>query len=278
MRLLKVETNGQITLTRDLVAANAIPPYAILSHTWGSDIDEVTFEDLSSGGPNIKDKAGYQKILFCSKQAKQDNLNYFWIDTCCINKTNQNELTQAINSMFRWYRNASRCYVYLSDLSINDADQSTLKNCRWLTRGWTLQELLAPVTLEFYSKEGVKVGDKTSLEAQIHDITGVAVSALRGTPLSEFSFNDRLEWAHGRETTIEEDRIYCLLGIFGIFMPLIYGEGVEYAMSRLRDEFAIRKGEQLCHPGFSEVLTKHELHFMGQSWYLSRHSNVDAQF
>ena len=115
MRLVRRSNSGEFSLTEDFVSKDTIPPYAMLSHTWGADAEEVTFEDLTNG--TGKDKPGYKKILFCGEQARQDNLQHFWVDTCCINKADFTELSEAINSMFRWYRNATRCYVYLSDVS-----------------------------------------------------------------------------------------------------------------------------------------------------------------
>ena len=230
MRLLELKTNGEFSLTKYLI--NNIPPYAILSHTWGDDDEEVTFKDLVEG--TGKSKAGYRKIQFCGEQAASDGLQYFWVDTCCIDKSNSAELSEAINSMFRWYRDAAKCYVYLSDVSINDYDQndqfsqsweSAFRESRWFTRGWTLQELIAPASVEFFSREGKRLGDKKSLERQIHEITGIAVQALQGSPLSDFSVAERMSWAEKRETKRKEDKAYSLLGIFDIHMPLIYGEG-----------------------------------------------------
>jgi hypothetical protein len=114
MRLLKFEGHDKVSVTEDL--DNKFPPYAILSHTWGRDEDEVTFNDLVL--QSYKSKQGYSKIQFCGNQAKRDDLEHFWVDTCCINKTDQNEYSKSINSMYRWYRNAERCYVYLSDVSV----------------------------------------------------------------------------------------------------------------------------------------------------------------
>jgi hypothetical protein len=244
MRLLLRSNSGEFSLTKDLVGDDKIPPYAILSHTWGTDTEEVTFEDLASG--TGKDKPGYKKIRFCGERARQDGLDYFWVDTCCINKPNYTELSQAINSMFRWYRNATRCYVYLSDISspafdTNDefnprAWESDFRKSRWFKRGWTLQELLAPSSVEFFSQEGNRLGDKRSLEQQIHEITGIANSALQGAHLSQFSVNERLSWTDRRQAKLEEDEVYSLLGIFDVSMPLIYGEGREKAFKRLREE------------------------------------------
>lgn len=243
MRLLQVDENGQFSLTRDNV--DNIPPYAILSHTWGGDDDEVTFQDLTQGLRETK--PGYRKLRFCGQQAARDGLQYFWVDTCCINKSNNTELSEAINSMFRWYSRAAKCYVYLSDVSTNGHDQTgvssppwepAFRSSRWFTRGWTLQELLGPPSVEFFCSSGNRLGDKMSLKRQIHDITGIAAPALEGTPLSEFSVEERMSWAKSRQTKREEDRAYSLLGIFEIYMPLIYGEGSESAFRRLYDEIS----------------------------------------
>ncbi|KAL1844650.1 hypothetical protein VTK73DRAFT_2097 [Phialemonium thermophilum] len=152
MRLLE-HRDGQFQLNI-YNRVSDLPPYAILSHTWGPDTEEVSFRDLVEHTGTHK--AGYRKLTFCAEQAKRDGLRYFWVDTCCIDKTNSTELATAINSMFRWYRDAARCYVYLSDLSIAGApcDQgsappwkSAFRKHRWFTRGWTLQELLAPASV-----------------------------------------------------------------------------------------------------------------------------------
>lgn len=242
MRLLDCG-DGRFKLTKDLV--HDIPRYAILSHTWGPDTEEVTFRDLVDG--TGEDKIGYEKIRFCAEQAKRDGLQYFWVDTCCIDKSNNNELSTAINSMFRWYRNAARCYVYLSDISTTSCEnsrqsglawESAFRAHRWFTRGWTLQELLAPASVEFFTQDGRRLGDKRSLEQQIHEITGITVPALRESDLSQFDVEERFRWAETRQTTREEDWAYCLLGIFGIFMPIIYGEGKAHAVRRLKKEIA----------------------------------------
>jgi hypothetical protein len=242
MRLLKLENHGEFSLTKDLI--NNIPPYAILSHTWGDDDQEVTFKDLAEDSG--KTKAGYRKIQFCGQQAACDGLQYFWVDTCCIDKSNNSELSEAINSMFRWYRNAAKCYVYLSDVSTNNHNpinqsfqwtwEPAFRKSRWFTRGWTLQELTAPPWVEFFSSEGKRLGDKKSLERQVHEITGIAVRALQGSDLSEFSVTERMSWAENRETKREEDKAYSLLGMFDIYLPLIYGEGMKNAFIRLREE------------------------------------------
>ncbi|KAH9203588.1 heterokaryon incompatibility protein-domain-containing protein [Leptodontidium sp. 2 PMI_412] len=245
MRLLERDSNGEFSLTKDLV--NNLPAYAILSHTWGEDDQEVTFQDLTvrSG----KSKAGYQKIQFCGEQADRDGLRYFWVDTCCIKKSDAAELQKSINSMFRWYKNAAKCYVYLSDVSIPDDKvkshskidfESAFRTAKWFTRGWTLQELLAPSSVEFFSTDYKRLGDKFSLERLIHEKTGIPVEALHGYDPTKFSVDERVSWVAKRETKHEEDMAYSLLGIFGVFLPLIYGEGRENAFSRLHEEICKR--------------------------------------
>ncbi|OCK73382.1 HET-domain-containing protein [Lepidopterella palustris CBS 459.81] len=242
MRLLRLGDDGEFSLTK--FVGNNIPRYAILSHTWGADNEEVTYKTLTDG--TGKSKAGYAKIQFCGNQAAKDGLQYFWVDTCCIDKSSSAELSEAINSMFRWYYDAAKCYVYLSDVSIGDSVGSDLSLQRtwkaafqrstWFTRGWTLQELVASTSIEFFSAEGNRLGDKISLLQDIHDITKISIQALQGRPLSQFSVDERMSWARQRKTKREEDAAYSLLGIFNIHMPLIYGEGREKALIRLRKE------------------------------------------
>jgi hypothetical protein len=242
MRLLKRLPNGDL----DLISFNDDdpPPYAILSHTWAEG-QEVTYKELVSGTGKVK--TGYDKIRFCVDRAAEDGLQYSWVDTCSIDRSTSDELSTAINSMFRWYQRASKCYVYLSDVQIPDEVidvqafritwAEAFRRSRWFTRGWTLQELLAPATVEFFSKEGKLLGSRISLEQEIFDITKVPLSAFQGQqPLSEFSVPERMSWAANRQTTYKEDKVYCLLGIFGVFLPLIYGEGEDHASQRLKGE------------------------------------------
>ena len=196
----------------------------------------MTFEDLEGG--HGRRKAGYQKIEFCGEQAARDNLEYFWVDTCCIKKSSDAELTSSLNSMFRWYRNASKCYVYLSDVSACMLDwAAALRRSRWFTRGWTLPELLAPESVEFFSKEGRLLGSKVSLKEYISNITRIPVHALLGN-LRMYSPQERISWINGRETEEEEDIVYCLLGICDVTMPIIYGEREEKAWRRLQQEIS----------------------------------------
>lgn len=141
--------------------------------------------------------------------------------------------------MFRWYREAARCYIYLSNVKVTELQHNAwhhnFTNSKWFTRGWTLQELLAPKSVDFFSSEGIKLGNKISLEGEIYRITGIAIDALRGRSLSDFSVSERMDWATKRTTTRKEDEAYSLLGIFDINIPLIYGER-ERALVRLREQ------------------------------------------
>jgi hypothetical protein len=197
-----------------------------------------------------KDKSGYEKICFCVNRAAEDGIEHCWVDTCCIDKSDAAELSSSINSMFRWYQGAAKCYVYLSDVQVpeevTDAQAfrisvEAFRRCRGFTRGWTLQELLAPATLDFFSKEGKWLGSRISLEQDIHEITKIPIEVLRGQRLGDFSIEERMSWAASRTTTLREDKVYCLLGIFSVFLPLIYGEGEEYAETRLREEIQRRQ-------------------------------------
>ncbi|KAI0401063.1 hypothetical protein F4802DRAFT_609620 [Xylaria palmicola] len=273
MRLLQRDDADIYRLTPDL-ASDDIPPYAILSHTWGR--DEVVFTDLAGTQANWQQKTGYDKIRFCVEQARLHGLRYVWIDTCCIDKSDSIELQTAINSMFRWYRDAKRCYVYLSDVttttaaSVNNSatpGATAFRDSRWFTRGWTLQELIAPAVVEFYSREGMLLGNKQSLESQLRDITGIPATALRGTPLSNFPIVEREAWVRNRHTKYEEDMAYSLLGIFDVHMPLIYGEGRQKAQRRLREEAQkLAKGSQ--HNDFSITFSLFDvpeiLHFVAR--------------
>jgi hypothetical protein len=139
--------------------------------------------------------------------------------------------------------------------------ESPFRKSRWFTRGWTLQELIAPESVVFFSSEGMRLGDRESLEQQIHEITGIAIEALHGTPLSHFSVDERMSWRAQRRTKRQEDEAYSLLGIFDIHMPLIYGEGKEKAFIRLQEEInklsmpkSIRPTSTPCDTGLSVLV------------------------
>jgi hypothetical protein len=247
MRLLRCNDAGDFSLTT--FEDREIPPYAIVSHIWGPKDEEVSMKDIFDGSGRAK--AGYEKLQFCGKQATQDGLHYFWIDTCCIDKSSSAELTEAINSMFAWYRNAARCYVYLDDVTalspVRGDWNRAFRQSRWFIQAWTLQELLAPASVEFFSSEGQRLGDKISLVHIIHEITGIHMEALKGQSMADFSVDERMSWARGRQTKWPEDMAYSLMGIFDVQMPIVYGEGQERALSRLRREIEWESSNALHH-------------------------------
>jgi len=232
MRLLERVGPCEFRLTRDLINNNH--PYAILSHTWGEDDAEVTLEDLLQG--TGKDKKGYEKIQLCGEQAARDGLRHFWVDTCCIDKTSSAELAEAINSMYRWYQRSTVCYVFLSDLPASASLPAALSRCRWFTRGWTLQELIAPKEVIFFDQEWKPRGSKRDLVELLSNTTGIGPGILRcEQELASIAVAQKMSWAAHRETTRIEDIAYCLLGIFDVNMPLLYGEE-EKAFRRLQEE------------------------------------------
>lgn len=197
-----------------------LPPYAILSHTWGD--EEVTFQEFG----NIefaKKKAGFDKIQHSCELASAKMLTYVWVDTCCIDKSSSAELLEAINSMFEWYKQSAVCFTYLSDLAVSalptlwrDEEQQLI--CRWFRRGWTLQELLAPATVEFYDGEWNFKGFKTnpSVMQQLIRMTGIRSRNVLedSNAIRDIAVAERMSWASKRETKRLEDIAYCLLGIF----------------------------------------------------------------
>ncbi|KAI0173072.1 HET-domain-containing protein [Hypoxylon sp. FL1284] len=257
-----------------------VPPYAVLSHTWGK--DEVTLGDMSNRD-KISERDGFRKIKDTCRVALEQGIRYAWVDTCCIDKTSSAELSEAINSMFAWYRQAAMCFVFLSDftsfsrdtladivtsfdareppeeqqevvykdpppltsqeIAIRDKVNKSLGSCRWFSRGWTLQELIAPKRVTFYDRDWKCFGSKTELASVLAWVTGIDSSVLKGKPLDEILVGRRMSWASTRTTTRVEDMAYCLLGIFDINMPLLYGEGKK-AFTRLQEEI-IRSSHDL---------------------------------
>jgi hypothetical protein len=217
-----------------------IPEYAILSHTWED--GEVTLHDFAK--PELAaQKKGFAKIERSCRLARETGIRYAWVDTCCIDKTSSAELTEAINSMFLWYQASKVCYTYLPDLAPEDPVDTAeptgqFARCRWFTRGWTLQELIAPSVVEFYDRDWNMRGTKAELSRVISKVTGIENRILRferslkGIPVAV-----RMSWAAKRQTTRVEDLSYCLLGIFDVNMPMLYGEG-QKAFIRLQEEIA----------------------------------------
>ncbi|KAK4182469.1 heterokaryon incompatibility protein-domain-containing protein [Podospora australis] len=241
-----------------------IPRYAILSHTWEE--EEVSFQQFTQLSRGEMEKLkGFSKINNTCRLALDSGIEWAWVDTCCIDKTSSAELTEAINSMFRWYSDAEVCYAWLSDLETGgktayaeskwkdnasketeeqaaeqgralDKEVKKYAHCRWFTRGWTLQELIAPARLGFYNRNWELQGEKSHMSAVLATITGISELVLLGEDsLASLSVAQRMSWAAKRETTRTEDMVYCLLGIFDVQLPLLYGEGSK-AFTRLQDE------------------------------------------
>ena len=215
-----------------------IPPYIILSHTWGD--DEVSYEDMTGHDPiyNSKKRKGFSKIEKSCALAKADGWAYIWIDTCCIDQKSSAELSEAINSMYQWYMDAVSCFAFLEDVSVlkaqSDVDGKSFSESRWFTRGWTLQELLAPEDVIFYDKDWIEIGTKNSLADQVGQATGIDIEYL--SEPARACVATKMSWISLRETTRPEDMAYCMLGLFGVNMPLLYGEGGLKAFKRLQYE------------------------------------------
>ena len=215
------------------------PPknYAILSHTWAE--EEVTLPDFIRSDFHAYRMKGSNKIHYACQQAKAKNIPYAWVDTCCIDKSSSAELSEAINSMFKWYQGAAICYVYLEDVDQITSSAEAFRKSRWFTRGWTLQELIAPGSIEFYGRHWSYLGTKNDLVQHIVSASGVFETVLLAPwSLYHVSVAARMSWACQRNTARGEDRAYSLLGIFDVHMPLIYGEGAENAFIRLQQEIA----------------------------------------
>ena len=188
----------------------------------------------------------FKKLIGCCWRAWRDGYTHVWIDTCYIDQKSSSELSESINSMYVLYANCDRCYAYLEDVgtasaSSSDsltatADNSDFRASVWFSRGWTLQELIAPRDVQFLDKTWSVIGSKTSLALTLTSITGIDYGALCGhTQPEEISVAERMSWASERQTTKVEDRAYSLFEIFNANMMTIYGEG-DKAFQRLQYE------------------------------------------
>ncbi|KAL8846614.1 MAG: hypothetical protein Q9221_008308 [Calogaya cf. arnoldii] len=237
IRLLNVES-----LTLQQFKNNECPPYVILSHRWPEDpSEEAVYEDMAQfhehrQSPQWKKARSTAKIVGACQKVLEDTsqaIRHIWIDTVCIRQENPMESSTAINSMYRLYSSAVECYVYLSDyLTLKD---HTLGQSDWFTRGWTLQELLAPHTVKFYDKDWRYLGERWDLKEHLSNLTGIDPEYLSSFARNA-SISARMSWMAGRKTTVPEDTAYCLLGLFDVNIPLLYGEGKERAFLRLQEE------------------------------------------
>ncbi|VUC22964.1 unnamed protein product [Clonostachys rosea] len=278
MRILKTH-EYKLLESKDI--PDPFPPYAILSHTWISPKEEITYQDFKTKKEDIDNgvykQMGWAKVKdYCDRAAK-DGWEWAWMDTCCIDKTNPADTQEAINAMFRWYQKAGICYARLDDVdaykSIDEAqltdverpedgdlDETTgfnsilnnkqahdaigrsLVKSKWFTRGWTLQELLAPHYLVFLDQRWHRIGTRESWSAEIKEACRIEpehLTTFKPTDFTTCSIAMRLSWASSRETTVEEDETYSLIGLFGISLPLIYGEGRWRAFNRLQRELIL---------------------------------------
>lgn len=241
MRLL----NARTLQFQELNDPRKIPKYAILSHTWTD--NEVIYSDLISSHQLACQRPEFAKVNFTAQQAIDDGLDYIWVDTCNIDKSSSAELSETINSMYMLYKKAEVCYAYLADVlepppagwtdnGQNDDDwTTTFSSARWFARGWTLQELIAPRNTVFYTSDWRIIGTKRELCQTIARNTGIPSIILLGVDFGQTLVAERMSWAAKRTTTRVEDQAYCLLGLFDINMPLLYGEG-ERAFFRLQQE------------------------------------------
>ena len=222
------------TLKLEEVRPSHTHRYAILSHTWGE--EEVSFSDLTSG--RYHHRKGCQKIEQACRVARAEGYGKIWIDTCCIDESSSTKLSEAINSMFTWYAAADICFAYLGDVGDSDvlkhgtSELVAFEKSRWFQRGWTLQELVAPTTVVFLQSDWTEIGTKFSLLRQTSSVTRIPESVLSPPAglhtvesARQCSVAQRMSWAADRQTEKIEDLAYCLMGLFEVNMPLLYGEG-----------------------------------------------------
>ncbi|KAF2832179.1 hypothetical protein CC86DRAFT_275747, partial [Ophiobolus disseminans] len=241
MRLLHVKNFTLHTYYED-----DAPPFAILSHTWLREDEEVSLASLlepsNSDSMSWRDLPGAQKIIYLCKQAADDGLEYAWMDTCCIDKTNSVELGEAINSMFRWYQQSKTCYAYLID--VDEELGKKMTQSRWWNRAWTLQELVAPTVVHFYDKHWRPLGSKANLTQLVSSRSGIDHETLKQPDTMYVkSIAHRMSWAAHREATRLEDQAYSLLGIFDVNLSMQYGEG-STAFMRLQEKIMNKTNDQ----------------------------------
>ncbi|KAK4897576.1 hypothetical protein LTR27_004720 [Elasticomyces elasticus] len=217
--------------------------YSILSHCWSQNKEdpEVSHQAFLSGKFD-RNGSGWRKIRRCCRLSKQRGFDWTWIDMCCVDKTSSAELSETTNSMFAWYRDAAECYVFMDDVETISVRQFSVS--RWWSRGWTLQELLAPTAVFFFNKDNVFLGTRDSLADLVSHASGIGHEFVtRKRTIYEASIAQRMSWASRRETTRREDEAYALLGIFDVNIPLLYGEG-ERAFLRLQEEIIRQSDDQ----------------------------------
>ncbi|GAB7343107.1 hypothetical protein MBLNU457_1185t1 [Dothideomycetes sp. NU457] len=281
-------------------------PFAALSHRWGSSEEELTFQEIETEvylrPISVKNKPGYKKLREAARTAKEENLEWIWVDTCCIDKKSSAELQESINSMWRIYSTAALCMVYMNDTTESFEDEHELppwqesskpisktsfEQSQWFTRGWTLQELLAPENIIFYSHDWQAFGTRSSLQDTISSITTIPKQCLdsdknrtREAQIRSYSAATIMSWAASRRTKRPEDRAYSLLGIFDVQMPLLYGEG-DRAFQRLQMEIAKMNNDPtlfLWHPPPADGMSGPIARTIGPPAPTLTPENLDRQF
>ena len=228
MRLINTTT---FTFEGFKVNSNGVPPYAIVSHCWEGE-QEISFRDFNEleEGRGITQKRGFHKVWKACERARNEDppLRYCWVDTCCIDRLNLGETDRSINSMYAWYRNSAICYVYLHDLQDGGDLESQLPECKYFTRGWTLQELVAPQRMMFFDAKWKPRGTKIELRGLLSRITNISEHVLEdGRNVHKECVARRMSWAANRQTTLVEDQAYCLLGIFNLQIQTFF-EGMPF--------------------------------------------------
>lgn len=276
MRLLHVKTLQFSEFVDDATR----PKYVIASHRWTA--DEASYKEVKDGiaaQELAADNAGHRKVKAFARYVREKvaSVDWLWIDTCCINKESDAELSYSINSMFKWYRNAELCLVFLAGV-VDVADSATVSPAsawasfeqdEWFRRGWTLQELLAPRLVVFVTKdwhvigrkgypssscEGTSVDLGPDLGSRLAKITGVPERVLNDWGASiDMSVEEKLRWMEGRSTTRPEDMSYALFGILGITLSVIYGEGQENARNRVLAALRQRDELSVQHAAFQKI-------------------------
>ncbi|KAI8958484.1 heterokaryon incompatibility protein-domain-containing protein [Daldinia sp. FL1419] len=224
-------------------------PYAVLSHTWGS--DEILFHEFADGREALQSRTGWRKMTRFCETALRHGFKHAWMDACCIDKRNSADLSEAINSMYKYYYKSAACFIYLEDVHkyadeanslpgvqvTRDQLLTRVKATRWVTRGWTLQELIAPKQRFFLASDWSQIEDGQDLLDTLVESTGIDKELLQDRDLMRnFCIAERMKWASRRQTTRAEDVAYCLMGIFNVNMPVLYGEGARNAFNRLQRE------------------------------------------
>ncbi|KAH9922795.1 heterokaryon incompatibility protein-domain-containing protein, partial [Epithele typhae] len=222
--------------------------YAILSHVWNKPPlePEMSFQDIEyhqrrcqDTGDHPRDTLPSEKLKGALAFAERNGYGWLWADMCCINKTSSTELSEAINSMYRYYAAAGVCYAYFFDVSSSQPAPAWLEefwNSEWHERGWTLQELVAPKDVLFFARDWTVLGNKMALAEVLQLKTRVPKEVLRMQKnVRSVSVAQRMSWAAGRRTTRAEDKAYSLMGIFGVHFVPIYGER-DHAFMRLQEQ------------------------------------------